>query len=461
MRRWIAVCFAVGCVASPASAEDADSLRRELRELRRQLDTMKDTYQKAIDTLTDRLERLETVPPPATAAPAPAAPAPPVALQPPPSTPSLTDVARRREPFALAPQRGAGNLLFDIGIAGDFVGSLTQRNIERAGAGTFAGRENRFFPREVELNLFGQVDPYARGEMKIEAGEEERGGEIGVGLAEANVTLLTLPYGTQAKFGLMRNRFGYSNILHEHDMPWIDRPNVMRNFLGEEGLAEKGVELTLVPPLPFYVEALAGVFNGDNETAFGRGSLRDPLVTARLRTFFDLTDAQGLQLGVSGARGQTPDRRRSSLLGAEARYKYRPDGWLWPLLTLTGEYVYSWRKETVGIDADEDGNPDFDSKRARERAGWYAGVEVQPIRRWAAGVRYDWSQFPIQPGREAAVEPYITFFPSEFLRFRLGYKHTDRTHRDGFAMNNASGRTVDEILFQGTFILGAHPAHPF
>jgi hypothetical protein len=51
--------------------------------------------------------------------------------------------------------------------------------------------------------------------------------------------------------------------------------------------------------------------------------------------------------------------------------------------------------------------------------------------------------------------------PSEFLRFRLGYKYTERADRDGFTDNGGSARKVDEILFQATFIMGAHPAHPF
>ena len=79
-------------------------------------------------------------------------------------------------------------------------------------------------------------------------------------------------------------------------------------------------------------------------------------------------------------------------------------------------------------------------------------------------MRYDWSQYPIAVGYEWAVEPYLTFSPSEFLRFRLAYKHTDRSHRDQFNVLgnvNGSGRIVDEILFQATFILGAHPSHPF
>ena len=67
----------------------------------------------------------------------------------------------------------------------------------------------------------------------------------------------------------------------------------------------------------------------------------------------------------------------------------------------------------------------------------------------------------MNPGSERAIEPYITFWTSEFLRFRLAYKNTERTHRDGFDANGGSARQVDEVLFQGTFILGAHPAHPF
>jgi hypothetical protein len=55
----------------------------------------------------------------------------------------------------------------------------------------------------------------------------------------------------------------------------------------------------------------------------------------------------------------------------------------------------------------------------------------------------------------------VSFFPSEFLRFRLAYKHTDRTNREGFDLNGGSGRIADELFLQATFILGAHPAHGF
>jgi hypothetical protein len=448
----VAAWLAIVLVPGLAAAQDVETLRRELDQLRRQ----QEQYQKAIEVLSERLKRLESQPAPAPAAVAPAPSAPASVAQTPSApgstgTPGLLDLARPREPFGLYGQRGSGQLLFDMGVAGDFVGNLTQRNVDRANAGAFAGRENRFFPREVELSLFGQIDPYARGEVRIESGEEEPGAETGVSLAEAHLTLLTLPWGTQLKMGQMRNRFGYSNQIHEHDLPWVDRPNALRNFLGEEGLSEKGFEATIVPDLPLYLEALVGVFNGDNDVAFGYGKISQPLVTGRLRTFVELADEHAIQLGLSGGSGQTPDRLRSQLAGFDVRYKFRPDGGLHPLLTVGGEGIYSVRRV----------ENDLGEKATRDRFGWYAYAEVQPWRRWAGGVRYDWSQFPVDPGREWAVEPYVTFWPSEFLRFRLAYKHTDRSQREAFSENGGSGRLVDELLFQASFILGAHPAHPF
>src|SRR3989475_1201459 len=317
----VLVWLVVALAPSFAHAQDAEALRREIEQLRRQ----QEEYQKSIESLSQRLQRLESQPPPTSAQPS--APAPPLAQAPSNPSSQMTplspmDLARPRQPFGLYQQRGAGQLLFDMGVTGDFIGNLTQKNVEKASAGTFSSRENRFFPREVELSLFGQIDPYARADVRIEAGEEAPGAETRVSLAEATITLLALPYGTQAKLGQMRNRFGGPNIIHEHDLPWVDRPDVYRVFFGEEGLVEKGVEVTWVPDfLPFYLEVLAGVFNGDNSTAFGYGRITQPLVTGRLRTFFELSDTSALQLGISGATGQTPDRLSSTILWYDMKYK--------------------------------------------------------------------------------------------------------------------------------------------
>ncbi len=466
----IVLLIAAALVPLPALAQEADSLRRQLDEMRRQFEAMKEQYQKSMDAMAERIQRLESQPPaPAPLAVQPAPPSGPTYAQAPTpgaptGQPSLLDLARPREPFPLYERRGAGQLLFDMGIAGDFIGNLTQRNVQKANGGTFSGRENRFFPREIELNLFGQIDPYARAEVRIEAGEETRGTEINVRLAEATIYLMTLPWGTQLKLGQMRNRFGLTNVIHEHDLPFIDRPNVLVRFLGEEGLTEKGFEATWVPLLPFFLEFLGGVFNGDNETAFGRGALKFPLVTGRVRTFFDLDEwGAAFQVGASIANGQTPEQLNNQLIGFDAKYKYRPDGWQHALFTVAGEYLYAIRQVNV---VDSSADVQVEQTRTRERNGWYVYGELQPFRfgplsTFSLGFRYDWTQFPVNPGREWAVQPYLSYMPSEFLRFRLGYKHTERSHRDGFTDNGGSARTVDEILAQATFILGAHPAHQF
>jgi hypothetical protein len=162
-----------GSLATPGYAQDADTLRRELEALRRQLSTMTQVYEVRLKALSDRVEQLEGNRPPATpplstsappkpltpsaapattrnAAPAavpgapPAAPAsaPPVAVaalapsavaQAPAAQasegPTLKELLTPRQPFALStPGR---TLLFDIGVSGDFVADLTSARAER------------------------------------------------------------------------------------------------------------------------------------------------------------------------------------------------------------------------------------------------------------------------------------------------------------------------------------------
>src|ERR1700675_322991 len=393
MRRWIVLTVIAAATLAPAvaSAQDAEAMRRELEQMRKQFESMKEGYEKSINSLSERLQKLEQAPPAAAAEPAPDAPAvgqvTPGAAPGTPSggMPSVMDLARPRQPFALYERRGAGQLLFDMGVTGDFIGNITQNNVQQAQGGTFSGLENYFFPREIELNLFGQIDPYARAEVRFEAGQESRGQDISVHLAEANLTLMTLPFNTQAKLGMMRNRFGLTNQIHEHDLPFIDRPDVLRLFLGDEGLVEKGVEVTWVPPLPFYLELLGGLFNGDNETAFGLGSIKYPLVTGRARTFFELGDFGAIQLGMSVANGLQADRLNNLILGWDAKYKYVPEGWQHPLLTVAGELLYQMRKiKTPGVEATigEDGEeiPGAPGrKQTLNRVGWYLYGEVQPF----------------------------------------------------------------------------------
>ena len=478
MRAWVVVCLALGLALaeSPAAAQEAEVLRRELEQLKQQLQMMQEQYQKTIQDMTDRLQRLEAQPPATPSIPAAAAPPAPAAStvaapQPSPAISAL-DLARPREPFALYERRGAGQLLFDMGVTGDFAGSLTSKRVEQARAGSLAGEENRVFPREIEMSFFGQIDPYARAEVRVEAGDElEEDGtrSFNVALAEANLTLMAIPWGFQPKGGRMRLRWGYLNEFHQHDRPFIDNPDVWVMFFGDEGLVENGGELVWVAPTPFYLQAILGIFDGDNDVAFGGGTLRDPLVTGRLRTFFEPTDTLAIQLGVSAMTGLTTDDKHASYGGADFKFKYTPENWKHPLLTGGGEILFAHRNNPVPSTSSGDSGVTASLMRLaqdatepasttefqkRDAYGFYVWTDVQPWQRWIFGLRYDWTEDPKSAGHEWAIGPYISFFTTEFLRFRLGYKHTERS-------GLGSPSSIDEVLFQATFILGAHPADLF
>jgi hypothetical protein len=189
---------------------------------------------------------------------------------------------------------------------------------------------------------------------------------------------MTLPFGTQLKLGRERLRFGFLNEFHQHDRPFIDNPNVLVLFLGDEGLVENGAELSWVAPLPVYLQAILGVFDGDNTDAFGRGSLRDPL-TVGGEVFLAHRRSP-----VPGDTSGEPGEAQTALRRTAAQ---EPD------------------------DGEPAPGPGFER---RNPYGYYVWTDVQPWKRWVFGVRYDWTEFPDGPGHEWAIGPYVGFMPSEF-----------------------------------------------
>jgi len=418
-----------------ASASEVEALKQELAETRELVETLTRKTQE----LQRRLQQVEREQERAAREPARGEGAKEVAPAP-LETPS--------RPATVQVPLGQRQLLFDLGVVGDFVYAFTEgERTDPRRAGTFKGREDRVFPREVEIAMTGRVDPYARADFFFEFAEEaefEPAGdgfevrrELEVGIEEAYLTLLQLPLGLQPRFGKMRPRFGRLNELHQHDLPQVDRPNVLVNFFGEEQLTETGAEVHVLLPTPFFQEVSVGVFNGDNEESFGgRESFEDPLLIAHLRNFFELGEGSALQIGLSGARGPNAPDQRTALAGLDVTYKWTPPDDPFTAFWLQGEFLYSHRE------ADEDD---------RDRYGAYLFGEYRFSRRFSIGTRMDWSEFPEDGGREWAVSPYVTLWASDFFRFRLQYKHTDRNF----------GEDLEEILLQATFTLGHHPAHRF
>src|SRR6185436_16844757 len=143
-------------------------------------------------------------------------------------------------------------------------------------------------------------DPYARADFFISFGHE------GVDLEEGYVTFPTIPGGLLLKVGKMRAAFGKVNTLHNHVLPWTDRPLVTGNLLGaEDGINDAGFSVSrLIPNRLLFLEATGQVFRGDSGDNLYKSSQRGDLsYVGHLRGYKDISESTNLDLGFSFSRG--------------------------------------------------------------------------------------------------------------------------------------------------------------
>jgi hypothetical protein len=324
---------------------------------------------------------------------------------------------------------GGGSKVFnpDIGVIGNFIGA--------AGRNPDPGAPPSLQLSEVETAFQAVVDPYARADFFLAFSPE------GAEIEEGFLTFPTLPGGLLMKVGKMRESFGKVNVMHDHVLPWADRPLVTTNLLGgEEGLSNSGVSLSRLVENPLlFLEATAEVYRGDDEvfSTPGRGDLS---YLGRLRAYRDLSESTNLDLGGSFAYGSNDNGSgfHTRLIGVDIAFRYRPlRRALYRRLALRSELVWS-RREGPDTTADA--------------FGTYVSGEYQLSRRFLAGARFDYAERALDPGlRDKGGSLFLTFRPSEFSQVRGQYRRT----------TFAEGHTADEFLFQFLFSIGAHGAHPF
>ncbi len=392
-----------------AGPEELKRLREEVQQLRQ-----------AMAALEARLDALQ------------AAPAPSPVPAPPPTTAEVPAGAAGAGgltgPLPVYGGASLGSKIFnpDIAVIGDFLGS----------AGSTGGDGSPSLEmREAEASFQAVVDPYARADFFLTFGPDE------VGIEEAFLTFPTLPAKLLLKVGKMKTAFGKVEGMHTHMRPWTDHPLVTQNLLGgEEGLADSGLSLSRLIPLPgVFLEATGQVYAGNSEV-FQAESRSDVAWLGHLRAYRDLTESTNLELGGSVAYGgnDSEPNAHTRLLGADATFRYRPlRRAIYRQLILRSELVWSRRDQAGG---------------AADAFGAYVGLDYQFARRWFAGARYDHS--------ERATDPFLvdkggsfllTFWPSEFSQIRAQYRHT----RFG------EGTIANEVFFQFLFSIGAHGAHTF
>src|SRR5437879_12880166 len=235
-----------------------------------------------------------------------------------PTTPSAatTETAAQAVPAApttAAPLRQAQAI--SLGGAGGSAAKALNPDISAIGDFIAVAGHNPVQPspslemHESELGFQAIIDPYARGDFFLSFGEE------GVNLEEGYITFTALPAGFVAKVGKMRSAFGKVNTMHNHVLPWVDRPLVTNNLVGgEDGLDDAGLSIQRILPAPkgIFLEATGQLFRGDSGDAdhpLFQASAKDNVsVVGHLRGYRDLSESTNPDLAASYARAHNAQR---------------------------------------------------------------------------------------------------------------------------------------------------------
>ena len=287
----------------------------------------------------------------------------------------------------------------------------------------------------VEIRLSSFVDPLFRGDFTIGIHGER------VEIEEAFLTSQSLPAGLTLKLGKGLIPFGKHNRLHAHQYPFVEAPLIHSTLLGDEGLREFGGELSWLLPMPFYLEATAAGYNGDNEF-FKADHDRSLMGLGRLGALLDLSESSTLEIGASHAAGRSHwSGRIESVSGADVTFKWRPlQRALYTQAEWQLEYLVGSRLPEV--DSDE------------RFGGMTTHLRYRFDRTWWLGARYERTGLPGEV--EEAFTRYsvnLAWVPGEYELWRLQYSRTDP---------DLAGESDFRALYlQMTFTIGSHPAHTY
>ena len=332
-----------------------------------------------------------------------------------------------------------------------------------------------------ELHLQGTVDPYFQMDGNIVLIIDK--GETKVELEELYGTSLALPANLQVMAGQFFTRFGRQNPQHPHQWDFADQPVILNRIFGPEGLRGPGTQLSWLAPTPFFLEfkASAQQAQGDIAPSFlsspgqtVRGytvidrpveKIGDLIYMPRAVTSFDLTDEVTAALGTSALFGPNASgpNNRTTVYGGDLYVKWKPADHLYgfPFLAWQTEYLHR------NYDAGPDNVNGIAASRLKD-FGFYTQLLYGFTYRWVAGFRVDYANS--SGGGDAApflmtlaqrdlvgerwrFSPNMTFYPSEFSKFRLQYNAD-------FA--DSRGReAVHGVFLQMELNIGEHGAHAF
>ena len=356
-------------------------------------------------------------------------------------------------------QLGGQSLNPDISAIGELLTDLSPKRPKVTSEG------QRFEVREVELGLQAVVDPFFRADFFIGLHPDE------VEIEEAYLTALDVR-GFQFKLGRFHLPLGKVNLIHRPEQITVDYPWMIREFFGDEGLASNGIGVSRIfAPFGFFQELLVyGVTSiGAEEHAHDGEEIEEGLVlpgpeelrnqvalVGQLRNFIDLSPAANVEFGASAALGR---EREFELLDCgplgrdpcgSGDVRVRQESFE-ALRYYGGHLTVRWRPPQQGLYRSLIWNNEVLVQDAPEgkRLGAFTQAQYQLGRRTYIGGRFDAVELVESDDWRHAVSGYVTVFPSEFSRFKLGIE------REFGASAEWRG------VLQTTFAIGPHRPHAF
>lgn len=369
----------------------------------------------------------------------------------------------RSAPAPAQGQPGPSNprLLPDVSAVGDLIGDLSPK-------GSTQGDSTRFGVREVEVAIQAAVDPYFRGDVFLGISDGE-----GISIEQAYLTATSLPWGLELRLGRLLMPVGKENTTHRHDLHSIEYPWVLQRFLGPEGLKGTGIYASRIfSPFGFYQELIVTATDRFGEAPDGlrateraNKQLTGLGYSARLRNYWDLSQAYNLELSMSAVSGRREQPvsggatvnaalARQSVVGADLTYRWRPlQQGLYRSFILQGEVLRQLNQRSPDLPAaTRSGVAVYDGPR-RDFTGAYLFSRWQASRRGYLGARVDALQDPdYAGGTTRAASGYLEFFPSEFSKLVAGVERVAPP---------SGNPSFTRVILQATFALGPHKPHPF
>jgi len=453
------VCFAQ---ESGADKSEMELLRQQLHDLQRQVDEMKKQHAAEIEALKATIEKVRHAPTEGEVV-----------------EDDIAALRRLAEEEAEKPSEveeeetegvvfKAGGISLqalnpEISVTGDMLGTYTHTDsdIDRG----------KFTFRNLGIHIESYLDPYTRFKAAVPVDEHEA--KIG----EAYMTRFGIIDNVNLTLGKFRQQFGVVNRWHKHGLDQIDFPLAVRQIFGEGGLNQTGLSVDwTMPPLGKSSQELTfQLTNGENKRLFGNNSWDTPCMLLHYKHFRDLSKDIYIEGGLTGMLGWTDEwpeyihdsggglwhnrhgRLPTSVFGGDLCLRWEP----------TERMRYrnvEWRSELYFLDRKLP-DPFWGDDDTINAWGAYSYLQTKLSRTWEVGIRADYyepdcyryanlptlSLAPLAYAEHGAyrwqVGPYVTWYQSPFVKFRLEYDHLD---------GHGMGEPVDMVTLQLIFAVGPH-----